>query len=89
MPVLLKQLKIIQTDEGKIDMNDGENPPHFKSHFHELFGKSTKGSQTFRKILKYDAPNNPTYDTNSWCKKPNTSEICPGEIRNAYKATQK
>ena len=67
---LTKAIKtIIKTDEGKIDMNDGENPPHFKSHFHELFGKNTKGSQTFRKILKYDAPNNPIYDTNIWCKK--------------------
>ena len=68
-------------------MNDGENPPHFKSHFHELFGKNTKGSQTFRKILKYDALNNPTYDTKSWCKKLKTSEICRGE-RNANKAIQ-
>ena len=54
--------------------------------FKNYLGKNTKGSQIFRKILKYDTSNNLTYDTDRWCKKLKTSEICPGEIRNAYKA---
>ena len=49
-------------------MNDEEEPPHFKSHFYELFGKTTKGSQVFRKILKYDNPETPAYDTEVWKK---------------------
>ena len=51
--------KQILTEDRKKDMNDGETPPHFNSNFHEIFGTNTKGSQTYRKILKYDEPENP------------------------------
>jgi hypothetical protein len=80
--------KLITTDEGEKDINEVEEPPYFKSHFYELFGRTTKGSQIFRKILKYDIHETPIYDTGKWSKKLNTSEICQGEIRNAYKSIQ-
>ena len=60
---LCKLIKLnITTKDGAINMNEEEEPPHFKSHFHELFGTTTKGSQMFRRILKYDTPETPTYD---------------------------
>ena len=60
--------KNIINEDRVIDMNKEEEPPYFKSHFHELFGNTTKGSQVFRKILKYDNPEPPTYDTEVWKK---------------------
>ena len=86
---LCKLIKLnITTKDGAINMNEEEEPPHFISHFHELFGTTTKGSQMFRRILKYDNPVTPTYDIEVWKIKLNTNEICQGEVVNAYKLLQ-
>ena len=86
---LCKSIKLnIITVDGPINMNKEEEPPHFKSYFHEYFGTTTKGSQLFRRILKYDNPDTPIYNIEVWRKKLNTDEICQGEVRNAYKLLQ-
>ena len=86
---LCKSIKLnITTVDGPINMNKEEEPPHFKSYFHEHFGTTTKGSQLFRRILQYDKPDTPIYNIEVWRKKLNTDEICQGEVRNAYKLLQ-
>lgn len=77
--------EVKQTTNGKKNMNAEETPPHFKFKFHELLQIGSKGSQTYRIVLKNYKPEIPLYNTELWEKKLKTKNMCQGEIRNTYK----